>query len=436
MKKVLIISYYWPPASGPGVQRWLKFARYLPDYGYQPLVITPKSGSYPNRDDTLLAEVPPSVQVLHTRTVEPFKLFNLLSGQRKRGKASAVGMADIRGSKSWIKKAAAYIRANWFIPDARVGWVPYALMAAEKLLKSEEVVAVITTGPPHSTHLSGLRLKRKYGIKWLADMRDPWTEIYYNAYLPRTAKSQARDQALEDEVLRSADLVLTVSPGLQRAFSNRAARTEVIYNGYDPADFDEMKTTEATDSFFKLSYVGNFKANQNIEALWQAIVSLLERNEAFKKHFRLELTGNISPSVVDTIAKTGLEPYLELKEFAEHRKAVATMLSSSVLLFPIPQADNNRQILTGKIFEYLASGTPMLSIGPLDGDAAHILSRAGRYPMIDYADQELIEKRLGDLFEAWLPEKKLKKVPAKNVEEFSRPALTGRLVELIETLRE
>ncbi len=434
MKKVLIISYYWPPASGPGVQRWLKFAKYLPEYGYQPFVITPRNGSYPNRDESLVAEIPAAARVIKTRTAEPFAWFNILSGQAGRGKTSAVGMADIRGSKSLFKKTAAYIRANFFIPDARVGWVPYALMAAEKLLKSEEIDTVISTGPPHSSHLAGLRLKKKYNVKWIADMRDPWTNIYYNAYLPRTEKSKARDRKMEDDVLQSADAVMTVSPGLAEEFSDRAARIELIYNGFDTEDFADTSGSDRPDDFFRISYVGNFKANQNVHALWRALAALRAENPLFAEHFRLELTGNISDSVLQDIRNAGLSEHLLLNEFVDHARAIDLMRSAGLLLLPIPVAENNRQILTGKLFEYLASGSELLAIGPPDGNAAEILNETGRPAMIDYGDEAEMRQRIELLFEKWLPRKSLEKHPIESVMKYSRKEQTALLAELIDRL--
>ncbi len=435
MKKILIISYYWPPASGPGVQRWLKFAKYLPQYDVHPIIITPRNGSYPNRDETLLNEVPASIKVVRTKTVEPFQWYNILTGQSKRGKSSSVGMGDIKGKKSLVQRIAAYIRANWFIPDARVGWVPYASMAAEKILKENNIDAVVTTGPPHSTHLVGLRLKKKYGVKWVADMRDPWTEIYYNAYLPRTEKSRERDQKLEDEVLKAADLVTVVSPGLKASFEDWAKRIEVIYNGYDEADFELVGSSSRQDHF-TISYIGNFKANQNIPALWQALAELTEEKEELKKYLKLELTGNIDPEIIKSIEEYGLTPFAKNQPFVDHQSAVKKMIESSALLFPIPQAPNNKEILTGKIFEYLASGTPLISIGPPDGDAANILRSLNRAEMLDYQEKEGIKKRISSLFETWLDERRTQRLPVENVKAYSRMGLTGKLAKSFESLHQ
>ncbi len=387
-KKVLIITYYWPPGSGPGVQRWLKFVKFLPQFGWNPTVLTVKGGSYPATDTTLEADVPDSVEIHKTQALEPFRIFNLLKG--KKGKDSPVGMGDMHKSKSWVSRLGLWIRANYFIPDARVGWNPYAYKKATELIRDHAFDAVITTGPPHSTHLIGQQLKEKFGVKWLADFRDPWTTIYYNKYLPRTASANAKDQQLETSVLKASDGVLTVSPGLEAELADRAKRVKVLFNGFDDDDFSEEP--EKT-KFFSLSYIGNFKDNQDVTELWNAIIELKEENTSFAKDFRLELTGNVAPRV-DALLQDKLGESYEKFDFVQHKEAVKRMKGSGSLLFIIPQSTNNSLILTGKIFEYLATGTPMLSIGPVNGNAAAIVANCSQEPMLHYGDRDGIKKVL------------------------------------------
>lgn len=430
-KKVLLITYYWPPASGPGVQRWLKFAKFLPDMGWDPIVITPKNGSYPNTDDSLLDDVPSALRVVTTSTLEPFALYNRLTGQRKKGNMSTVGMMGLKKTRNPIKKLAKFIRANWFIPDARRGWVPYVVKAANALIEKEAIAAIITTGPPHSTHLAGLQLKATTRLPWIADFRDPWVDIYYNAFLPRTRTTKKKDKALQDAVLRDADLVLTVSDGLAEKLGKIAKQSVTIYNGYDQEDFKE--TAASTDRYFRVHYIGNLKANQNPAALWEAISQLRENQADFKADFRLAFTGNIDPSVSTSLSEYGLTDCTEVRPFVPHQQSVQEMQRATLLLFIIPDTAGNEVILTGKLFEYLASRTPLLAIGPPTGNAAHILKRCNRQPMHDYSDQSSLKEQLQEAFASFQDGAHLKHKGDEH-EQFSREDLTKTLATWLNRL--
>lgn len=378
----MILTYYWPPGSGPGVQRWLKFSKYLPQFEIQPTIITVKNGSYPSVDASLLGDIPNELKVHHTKTVEPFAIYNALRG--KKGNSVEVGMGNLKGEPSLLSKAANYVRANYFIPDARKGWNSYAYKKAHELIKNEKPDCIITTGPPHSTHLVGERIKKETGIPWIADMRDPWTTIYYNAFLNRTEKTKKKDKALEDLVLSKASAIVVASTAMKDEFSDRSKNISFIPNGYDEEDFQDLKTIER-DKFI-LAYTGNLKSNQNCTALWAALKELSE-NAEFKANFRLEVTGNVDEGIKSEWKKLGLKELIDLKPFVPHKQSIEIMHSAHMLLLPIPQSENNKGIITGKIFEYLASRRPILSIGPKDGNAAEILSMCGKETMLDYSDK-------------------------------------------------
>ncbi|MBN4052021.1 glycosyltransferase, partial [Cytophagaceae bacterium AH-315-L13] len=301
-QKVLIFTYYWPPASGPGVQRFLKFAKYFPENGWEPIVIAPKNGSYPYYDETLLNDIPSNVEIHHTKTLEPFTLYNFLRGAK--GKSVPVAMTGIKDSSSPLQKISKYIRANYFIPDARIGWNKYAIKKANEIISNTEINAIITTGPPQSTHLIGLHLTKIHNLPWIADFRDPWTTVYYNKFLPRTESSKRKDKNLENTILQNADIVTTVSPGIKKEFEDRAKRAEVIYNGFDENDIYSGELTPTTK--FKLAYIGNYKPNQDVEALWQAIKELKEEMSDFDRNFNLSFTGIVDPNIINKINDLGL----------------------------------------------------------------------------------------------------------------------------------
>lgn len=389
-------------------------------------MITPKNGSYPNTDATLLKDVPDELKVITTQTIEPFRLFNLLTGQAQRGKSSSVGMGDLKGKKTLIKRISGYIRANWFVPDARKGWVPFAVNAAAQQIEAGKIDAIVTTGPPHSTHLAGLELSKKFGVPWLADLRDPWTNIYYNQFLPRTASTTKKDQAYETEVIETAATVSVVSAGLEEEFRERAHSINVLPNGYDEEDF-EGETKQEKNPVFELSYIGNYKDNQNCPALWKAIRELSNEHPAFQKSFRLSLTGNIHPSVSAALKSEHIEHFVELHPFVKHAEAIEKMKKASALLFLIPNSSDNKKIITGKIFEYLASRTPLFSIGPVDGDASHILKECNRHEMKAYDDHDGIKEQLFALFSEWENNHLKVHIEHNLHRRFSRRALTKQL---------
>lgn len=378
-KKVLIFTYYFPPAGGVAVQRFLKFSKYLPQFGWEPVIVTVKNGSYPYYDESLLNELSPDLKVYRTDTFEPFELYNLLKG--KKGKAMPVVSVGAQQKRSLFQRLSEYVRANYFIPDARKGWVPYAVKQAEVIVKEHTIDAVITTGPPHSTHLIGLQLKEKYGLKWVADFRDPWTGIFYNNILPRTDSTKQKDKALETQVLQTADLVTVISPGMKKEFESRAHAIEVVMNGYDEQDF-EKPIEQAGTSLFTIRYVGNLMASQNAIGLWSALKRL--KQEGY--HYKLEFVGRVDEAIKENIELNGLTDNSTYVDFVKHQQAINLMQQADMLLFAIPDVKDNALILTGKLFEYLASKSNILSYGPVNGNAAEILQSTGRNNMIDFAD--------------------------------------------------
>jgi hypothetical protein len=434
---VLILTYYWPPAGGPGVQRFLKFARYLRDFGWEPVVVTPRNGSYPYTDPSLAADVPEDLEVIRTGTLEPFALYNRLTG--KKGKAVGVAMTGYKDDASAVQRLAKWVRANAFIPDARVGWKRYAVAAARRRIAAGGIDAVITTGPPHSTHLAGRALKaRPVGgrpLPWVADFRDPWTTVYYNAFFPRSARTERVDRGLETAVLREADHTVVISPGMGREFEDRARALSVIHNGFDEADLyaGERPATE----HFRLAYVGNMKPNQQVPGLWRAAAEAAAASEAFRRDFRVRFTGSLDPGVEARIREAGLGAHLETEGFVDHAEATRRMALASMLLFVIPESADNGRILTGKVFEYLASGVRMLSVGPTDGDAARLLAEAGRPGMLDYADRDGMRAALLAAHRDWLAGGRRPLAdPDGDYLRFSRRALTGRLAALLDGLAE
>ncbi|MES2622428.1 MAG: glycosyltransferase family 4 protein [Bacteroidota bacterium] len=428
MKKVLIFTYYWPPAGGVAVQRWLKFSKYLPEFGWEPIIITVKNGSYPYFDESQLKEISPMLRVYHTKTFEPFELYNFFRG--KRGKSLPVVTVGSKQQKSLFQTLSEYIRANFFIPDARKGWVPYAVKKGEEILSNEKIDVIVTTGPPHSAHLIGLKLKEKFGVKWVADFRDPWTGIFYNDMLPRTQKAKQKDKELETKVLQTADLVTVISAGMKNEFEDTARKIEVVLNGYDEEDFQNPEAGRRKPGTFTIRYVGNMMATQNIEVFWKVISEI----QTEKNPISIEFIGRVDEVVKERVSKNGLASLVSYREFVDHKKAIQLMQDADLLLFVIPAVKDNRLILTGKLFEYLASKSEVISFGPITGNASTIFDECGRKKMLGFTDIEGVQSQLNDALNFFRQNKTAFKYKGDRHLPYSRKQQTQALKQLLEIL--
>ena len=409
------------------MQRVLKFVKYLPQYGWRPIVLTVEGGDFPARDESLLAEISPAVPVYRVPAVEPYALYRKLTGKSSR-EPLPVALLAKEGTDSFAEFATRWIRANLFVPDARVGWIPAVVHQSRPVFARHRIDAILSSSPPHSVQLAALWMAKKYGKPWIADFRDPWTDIFYYQRLSRTRPARRLDAFFENKVLTAADTVVSVSPSIIRTLREKARETrfEVLYNGYDAADFSEPSSGDSTR--FTLWYIGNLKANQSPPGLWNALVSLLRDQPSLADDLVLKFTGTLHPQVKASLEENDLMDHVQIEGYVSHHEAIERMQSASVLLFIIPDAPHNRGILTGKLFDYLAAGRPFLSLGPPDGDAARILQRMGAGPMMRPGNTEEIRSRILYLYELWRNNTLKKEAPfPERVQEFERTTLTGHL---------
>lgn len=391
MKRVLVIAYYWPPSGGSGVQRWVKFCKYLPSLGWQPVVFAPENADYPSLDPSFEAEVPSSVEVLRGRIWEPYAAYRKLTGAR------STEVTEISsGKKTWKQKLSLWIRANLFVPDPRVGWVRPSVKLLKKYLKEHPVDAIVTTGPPHSVHLIGRKLHRALGTSWVADFRDPWTEMYYLKYLPMTSLTWRKLRAQEQAVLDECTTVLSCTPLVQEDFQSRTSTpVACITNGFDEEDF--AGDAAAGDGLFNITHTGLFAADGNPLTLWKVLGAMAEADPAFREALRLRLAGKVDVEVLQAISAAGLQDNVVELGYCPHDAAVREQRSATVLLLPLRNDPQYRPILPGKLFEYLAARRPVLGIGQSDGAMARVLSSTAAGVTIDWDDSPAME--------AWLREK-------------------------------
>ncbi len=429
MRRLLLVTYYFPPSGGSGVQRPLKLAKYLPDYGWQPTVLTvrPDAAAYPDLDPSLAEDVPPSARVERTNAWDPYALYARLQGKRK-SEAVSVGFVG-EGAPSRMQRLARWVRANVFLPDARVGWVPFAVARGRRLLAGGGFDAMLTTGPPHSAHLTGLLLSRLRGVPWVADFRDPWTDIDYAGELPATWPARRLDAALERAVLRGASAVTVVTPSWRERLARRVpGRYALIRNGFDPADFAGEAPAPAGD--FVIAYLGNLNAARSPDALWEAL-RRLDDAAAQRPRLRVRFIGNVDPAARAAARRYGVGDRVEVRPYVPHGEAVRAMRRSTLLLLVINRAANQQGIIPGKLYEYIASGRPVLGVGPPEGDAAAVLRSAGAGRMFAHNDAEGVRRFVEAHYRRWAQGRPMQGACEAAAAPFSRRQQAGQLAALL-----
>lgn len=425
LKKALIITYYWPPAGGPGVQRWLKFAKYLPDFGWEPIIFTPENPSYPIIDESLLEEVPEDLEVIKTKIWEPYQWAEKINRQNKKFKA---GQFDVAKKQSWISKLSIWIRGNFFIPDARVFWVEPSIKYLKKYLVENKIDVLITTGPPHSLHLIGLGAKKIFpSLKWVADFRDPWTEISYYKHLKLTKYSDRKHKLLEKRVLCEADIVLATSFTDAENFRNKGASAVCITNGFDNEVIKDNRKTKK----FTLSYIGMLEQLRNPSNLWLILNQLIIENQTFRDNFILKLVGKVDDDILKNINNTPLKGNVLNLGYLSHNEAIKEMNDSDILLITNFDEEKSKGIIPGKLFEYLATGKKIISFGPKNSDVDRILEETNSGQHFDYQEIESIKSFILEQYYQWLNGSNIISFQREKIQKYSRKSLTEQLVRLI-----
>ncbi len=431
MKKALIITYYWPPGGGAGVQRWLKFVKYLRDFGWEPVVFTPENPEFPETDLSLQKDVPEGIEVIRRPIWEPYVYYKRISGKKKGEKIQAAFLSEKKANPV-TEKISVWIRGNLFIPDARKFWIRPSVGFLKNFLKKHPIDVIISSGPPHSMHLIALRVAKDLHLPWLADFRDPWTGIDFYRDLRLIHCADRRHHFLEKNVLEGASAITVVSPGMAADLNRICPRNyEFIPNGYDPDDLTAVDKPRP-DKKFSLAYIGTLTGSRNPHALWSALKELISENTDFRNDLLIKLVGKVDFSVTESLGEHGLTDFMSKTDYLPHDEVIRVQQSSQVLLLLINDTPNAKSILTGKLFEYMASGRPILCIGPEDGDAANIIRQTNTGLVSGFNDAERTKQNILNLYRdfktgtrALLPE---------NIEQYSRKALTGRLAEVLDRL--
>lgn len=426
-KKVLIVSYYWVPSGGAGVQRWVKFVKYLRQFGWEPVLYVPENPEYPSIDHSFEKDIPEGIEIIKKPIWEPYNIYRNLFG--KKGESINAGFISENKKSGWKEKLSIWIRGNFLIPDPRKFWIKPSVHFLKNYIADNNIDAIITTGPPHSMHLIGLGVKKKLpGLKWIADFRDPWTNIDFYADLNLMYWADKLHHKLEKQVIQSADAVLVVSNGMKEEFELLQPRKMfVLTNGFDT---DTETYDILLDAHFSLAHVGTLNAARNPKVLWQALADICSENADFRDDLRIILAGKTDFSVVETITQLDMAANLIKSEYMPHSEAIRMQHQAQVLLLLINNSANAKGILTGKFFEYLAAKRPILAVGPTDGDVAQVLAQTKAGYMVDFNDLISTKNAILEYYKKY-KEGKLE-VKSTSIDQYSRRELTAQLVKILE----
>ncbi len=398
MRKVLIISYYWPPSGGIGVHRCLKFAKYLLDYGWEPVVYAPLNAQYPYFDESNQKHVPENITILRKKLFEPFNLFKKLSGRKKTDSANPVYVRD-RKHKA-IDKFAIWLRGNFFIPDARCFWIKPSVKYLTKYLKENPVDAILTDGPPHTNTVIGCRLSQITGIPWLADFQDPWTQVDYYGMMKIGKRADKKHRKLEQETFNTAKKITIVSPTWKNDLMSIGAKNvDVIYWGYDEDDFP--KNMPLPDENFSIVHAGQLGYDRRPDTFIKVLGDLKKENPGFGEKLKLKFAGTVDYAITELIKENGLEENYSHKNNIPRPEAIELCLKSHIQLLPLNIADNAKGRIPGKLFENLRARRPILCLGPQNSDVSNILSKTNAGQSYEYDDYQGIKSYILEKFQKY-----------------------------------
>jgi len=427
MKRALIISYYWPPSGGAGVQRWLKFVKYFHDFCWEPVLFIPKNPEYPEIDKSLEKDVPSRLELIRHPIWEPYGFYKKLIGRRKEEKINAAFLSEKKKNR-FVENISIWIRGNLFIPDARKFWITSSVKRLSNYLNDHPVDIIISTGPPHSMHLIAMPLAERFSIPWVADFRDPWTDIDYYKDLKLSSWADKKHHALEKQVLEKANSVVVISKTMAEVFRKIHDRKyEVITNGFDPEDIVEQSLP--VDKKFSIAHIGTLVSTRNPISFWEALKSLIAERDDFAKDLEIKLVGKIDFSISSAIESYNLTKYLNKIDYQSHDEVVKCQRQSQVLLLIINNTPNSKMILTGKFFEYLAAKRPILCLGPEDGDASEILKETCSGLISGFDDFNGMKKNILSFYDRY----KHGNLESESIDidRFSRKELARQLTDIL-----
>jgi hypothetical protein len=430
-KKVLIITYYWPPIGGAGVQRWLKFSKYFKDFGWEPVIYTPSNPDFPINDETLLKDISANTTVLKTAITEPYDIYRKIMRKKKTETVNQGFLSEGKENK-WLQSLMIWVRGNFFIPDARKFWIKPSVSYLSDYIQKNKIDAIISTGPPHSMHLIALGLKLKHHLPWIADFRDPWTQIDFYDQLKLTAMADKKHKKLEKSVLTNANKVVTVSKSWGKDLEKLGGReVNVITNGFDADDFPVNEGNVLLPGFL-MHHIGALNKDRNPHVLWKALGEICKENAEFKNDLKLKFTGKTDAAVFESLKQHDLMSNAEKTDYMPHSEVVKLLLKSPILLLPLNDTPNVSGIVPGKLFEYLAAKRPIFSIGDINGDTAAIIKETNAGTMVSFKDYEGTKAAVLELYQKYKTGQLI--INSSAIDKYSRKNCAAEYTQLLNSI--
>ncbi len=437
MKKVLVVTYYFPPSGGPGVQRVLKFVKYLPQFGFEPIVLTVEDADFPALDISLLQAIPPDTRVIRTKIFEPYDIYRRFTG-KKTGAAVDVENIPSGKKKGLLEGFAEFIRSTFFIPDARIGWLPYAIPPAMRVIEQEKIDIIYSSSPPYTTALIAKKLKKKTGKPWVMGLRDPWTGFI--SAPDRWFLPALMDKSLEKKSIESADAVEIAWEGIGKDLTGKYPdldRLKMVHipNGFDSEDYPVLPPLK--DKKFCITYTGSLYGKRNPRTLLDAVKNMKKAGDISRDNFRLIFAGRFGAEVREMFAEPELEGLIEVKEYLPHEESIRLLLQSDLLALIVDQSDLSDEIVPGKVFEYIGARRPIIAFAP-DGAAARIIHSTGTGIVVQPNDVQATRTTIMSLFTKNSEQNKFNFfAPNENaIKEFERKEAARKLSELFNKILE
>ena len=430
MKKVLVITYYWPPMGGGGVQRWLKTTKYIREFDWEPIIFTTADAEISMYDESLLNDIPEGIKVIKSPIWEPFGLYKRLTG--KEDEKINPGFLQKKKGNGFLQKFSMWIRGNFFIPDAKRFWIRPSVKKLNSYLQDNKVDAIVSTGPPHTTHLIAQKVAKKHNIPWLADFRDPWTNIDFYHQLKLTFLADKKHKRLEKKVLQNANKVVTVSKSWAKDFE-RISTVEpiVINNGFDPSDFEDAGEL-SLDKKFTITHVGSLNKDRNPFVLWKVLAEVIQENDDFSSDLGIKLIGPIDISVHDTLEREQLLNQTTLIESLPHKEVLSHLMKSQVLLLPLNDVPNIDGVIPGKMYEYFGAKRPIICIGKEDGDAAEIIKETKTGVVVGFSAKEKLKQEIFRMYHDY--KNGQLQIHPQDYAKYSRKTLAAKIANVLETI--
>lgn len=428
MKKVLIISYYWPPAGGISIIRPLKLIKYLKEFGWEPVLCTAENPHYPLEDEKGLAEVDENLEIIRVPIWEPYGFYKSLTGQKK--KEALADVIQNAPKNSFAHNMSVWLRGNFFIPDARCMWIKPVVKRLKKYIAENRVDAIITTGPPHSVNRIGTLLKKECGLPWLADFQDPWTQVDYYQHFKISSWADAKHKRLEQQVFEHCDMLSIVSPSWKFDIEAIGANNvEVIPLGYDPVDFE---TNVSLDDKFSITHLGLLGEDRNPLLFAMVLKELCDELEGFKEKLNFKLVGKVNQLLRIKLGQLGLLPQSQFVDQVSRPQAIEIMMSSQILLLLLNKADNVNGRIPGKLFEYLGANRPILCLGPDGTNVQHILKDSNSGLSFNYTDRAGLKAYITEQYALFLDNKLI--LQSKGKEKYTHREVSAKFASCLEKI--